>query len=72
MPVGVIFRMVSLLMSATNTLPMPSTATLQGLRNRALLPTPSLLPGCPANPAKVLTTPFGVISRIVLLPVSAT
>ena len=58
-PAGVIFRMVSLLMSATKTLPLSSAATPQGLRNRALVPMPSLLPGWPASPAKVLTTPFG-------------
>jgi hypothetical protein len=43
-----------------------------GVENRALLPTPSVVPPLPANPAKVLTTPAGVIFRIVALVDSAT
>src|ERR1017187_6388924 len=58
--------MVSLLRSATKTLPVSSAATPHGLRNRALAPMSSWLPGWPASPAKVLTTPLGVIFRMVL------
>src|ERR1035441_3201001 len=65
--------MVSLLKSATKTLPVSSAATPHGFRNRALAPVPSRLPGWPASPAKVLTAPFGgVIFRMVLLAIPAT
>ena len=40
--------------------------------NRAALPVPSVKPGILAEPASVVTTPSGVIFRIVLLPQSAT
>ena len=39
-----------------------------GLPNRAALPVPSFDPNTPAWPASVVTTPAGVICRIVLLP----
>ncbi|MEI9963006.1 MAG: hypothetical protein WDM76_18380 [Limisphaerales bacterium] len=40
-------------MSVTKTLPAASTATPDGLKNRAAVPTASRLPDVPANPAKV-------------------
>src|SRR5271157_5152830 len=43
-----------------------------GARKRAAAAAPSVSPGLPAAPATVLTTPSGVILRMVLLPVSAT
>ena len=58
--------------SATKTLPAPSTATPLGQLKRAAAPVPSALPDEPAVPASVVTTPAGVIFRMVLLPVSAT
>src|SRR5450631_993218 len=64
---GVILRIVWLPVSATYTLPAPSTATENGVANRAALPVPSALPGLFAKPAKVLTVPAGVILRMVLL-----
>src|SRR6266568_4468174 len=69
---GVILRMVLLLVSATKMLPTLSMATATGLLKRAALPVPLALPGLPAKPAKVVTTPAGVILRMVLLTVSAT
>src|ERR1035437_5927547 len=71
-PEFVIFRMVLLLVSATKTLPAPSTATPLGNLKRAAAPVPSALPDEPAVPASVVTTPLGVIFRMVLLFVSAT
>ena len=71
-PVGVIFRMVLLPQSATKTLPDPSTVTLWGSLKRAAAPVLSVLPDKPAVPASVVTTPVGVIFRMVLLPKSAT
>ena len=71
-PAGVIFRMSALPSSATKTLPAPSTATPQGLLRRAAAPVPSALPGEPAVPANVVTTPVAVIFRMVWLLVSAT
>src|SRR5207248_6389477 len=69
---GVILRMVLLLVSATKILPILSMATATGNLKRAVLPVPLALPGLPAKPAKVVTTPAGVILRMVLLTVSAT
>src|SRR5512142_937758 len=43
-----------------------------GELNQAALPTPSRLPRLTAEPARVVTTPSGVILRLVALPVSAT
>src|SRR5205809_7791352 len=69
---GVILRMVLLLVSATKMLPTLSMATAAGPLKRAALPVPLTLPVLPAKPAKVVTTPAGVILRMVLLTVSAT
>ena len=71
-PPGAIFRIVWLPVSATYTLPALSTATPCGWLKSAALPVPSALPLTPANPASVLTTPAGVIIRIVWFQVSAT
>ncbi len=72
-PPGVIMRMVSLPVSATKTSPVVgSSVTPTGPLNRAAEPVPSVLPAVPAVPARVVTTPAGVIMRIVSLPVSAT
>src|SRR5205823_13648032 len=65
-------RIVLLTVSATYTLPEESVATPSGLLNRAALPVPSALPPFPASPASVVTTPAGVILRIVVLSLSAT
>jgi hypothetical protein len=54
-PLGVTFRMVVLLVSATKTLPDPSTATPLGQEKRAAAPVPSTLPDEPAVPGS--TTP---------------
>ena len=54
---GVIFRMVLLPVSATKTLPAPSTAMPWGSLKRAAAPVPSALPDEPAVPASVVTTP---------------
>ena len=64
-PAGVICRIVLLLVSATYTVPAVLTATPRGELNRAALPVPSVLPVFPARPANVVTTPLGVIFRIV-------
>jgi hypothetical protein len=53
-------------------LPAASVATPFGELKRASALPPSALPGTPAAPASVLTTPAAVILRIVWLPVSAT
>src|ERR1035437_3983975 len=71
-PAEVTFRIVLLPESATKTLPTASTATPDGPLNCAELPVPSLMPGVPALPASVVTTPAEVTFRIVELPVSAT
>ena len=71
-PPAVIFRIVWLLVSATYSVPVPSTAIPCGPPNRAALPVPSFDPNAPAWPASVVTTPAGVICRIVLLLESAT
>src|SRR5437016_963276 len=47
-------------------------AMVDGRWNRAALPVPSVTPATPASPANVLTTPAGVIFRIVKLLLSAT
>src|SRR6476661_2867302 len=69
---GVILRIVLLLVSATKMLPTLSMATAAGPLKRAALPVPLALPVLPAKPAKVVTTPAGVILRMVLFAVSAT
>src|SRR4051812_4347658 len=71
-PPGMILRIVLLLESATYSVPVVSTVIPEGLANRAALPVPSTWPELPATPASVLTTPAGVIVRIVLLLESAT
>jgi len=71
-PAGVILRIVLFPKSATKTFPAPSAATFIGMKNLAVLPVPSVLPKLPAEPAKVLTTPVGVILRIVWAKGSAT
>ena len=48
-PSGVIFRMVSLAVSATKRLPAPSTATPEGQLKRAAAPVPSALPDEPLS-----------------------
>ena len=68
-PPGVIFLMV-LLASATITLPLESTAMLRGLLNIAAVPVPSAKPL--TLPAKVVTTPSGVIFLMRWFAVSAT
>lgn len=65
-PAAVIFRMVLLPESATKTLPAPSAGTPLGTLKLAAAPVPSALPYKPAVPASVVTTPLGVIFRIVL------
>src|SRR6267142_991245 len=64
--------MVESPISATFTLPTASVATPNGRLKLAAAPTPSVLPPAPADPANVLTTPAGVILRMVLLYVSDT
>src|SRR6266571_1571477 len=61
-------RMVWLVLSATYRLvPLLSMARPVGRLNRAAAPVPSTLPDVPAVPARVLTTPAGVILRMVWL-----
>ena len=64
-PAGVSLRIVSLPRSATYRLPLPSTAMADGRRNEAAAPLPSADPTTPALPARVVTTPAGVMRRIV-------
>src|SRR5436190_413562 len=71
-PTDVILRMVLLPASATYRLPAASTATPCGRQNRAALRGPSALPQYRASPAGVVTTPPGVILRMVSLSPSAT
>src|SRR6476660_3485289 len=71
-PAGVILRMVQLARSATYPMPVASTATPVGRLKRAAAPVPSVLPVLPAVPARVVTTPAGVILRMVALVWSAT
>ena len=71
-PAGVTWRMASLSLSATYTFPALSTATPSGRSKLAAGPVASALPTTPAVPASVVTTPAGVILRIVLFPSSAT
>jgi hypothetical protein len=70
-PAGVILRIRLLNVSATYTLPCASVARPSGLLNIALAPVPSVEPALEV-PAKVVTTPPGVIFLIRLLLVSAT
>ena len=70
-PAGVIIRIRSLPLSATYTFPAASVPNPKGSLNEAAVPVPLVLPAIPL-PAKVLTTPAGVIIRIKLLPKSAT
>jgi hypothetical protein len=68
---GVIFLMVWLPRSATTRFPSPSMATPpSGYVKRASEPVPSALPEFPARPAKVVTTPAGVIRRTVWFALS--
>src|SRR5262249_45434584 len=71
-PPGVIFRIVLCSESETWILSALSTATPIGRVNRAVLPTPSLVPFRPAFPANVVTTPSVVTFRMVLYQKSAT
>src|SRR5215831_16058982 len=71
-PAGVILRMVLFPESATYKFAAVSVATPAGPENAAAAPLPSALPETPAVPASVVTTPAGVILRIVLFPGSAT
>ena len=66
-PAGVTRRIAALPVSATTTFPEPSTATPAGWLNSAFMPVPSLLPLIPAEPARVVTAPAGVILRMVSL-----
>src|SRR5436190_10700701 len=68
---GVILRIVWFPVSATYKLSLASIATAEGELNRAPLPMPSAEPVCDGDPANVVTTPVGVILRIVFA-VSAT
>jgi hypothetical protein len=70
-PPGVTLRMRLLLESATITLPLASTATPEGLKNRALAPVASKNPAVDC-PARVVTTPPGVTLRMRWFWVSAT
>ena len=70
-PVGVILRMRLLPVSATYTVPFPSTAAPEGERKLASVPFPSEKEALPL-PASVVTFPLGVILRMRLFPVSAT
>src|SRR6266699_7815 len=67
-------RMVLLLLSATYRLvPLLSMARPIGRLNRAAVPMPSALPDAPVVlPARVVTTPAGVIRRMLLFPPSTT
>jgi len=71
-PAGVILRMVSLPLSAMNTLPALSVAMPVGSLKRAVIPAPSELPMAPGVPASVLTIPAGVILRTMLSSESTT
>ena len=71
-PLGVIMRTTQSNSSVTYAVPPPSTVIRAGDRNEAAVPTPSRLTQRPAIPAQVLTTPAGVILRIVQLPPSTT
>ena len=59
-------RTRSLSVSSTYRLPLPSTAMPDGPLKSALAPVPSVLPARDGVPASVVTTPAGVISRMVL------
>ena len=61
-PSGVILRILKLLESATYTFPLESTAIPRGVLNLAFVPVPVIFP-CEL-PARVVTTPAGVILRI--------
>ena len=54
------------------TVALDNVRTPSGVKKRAAVPVPSVLPLAPATPANVLTTPVALIMRIVLLPLSAT
>src|SRR3569833_1442171 len=71
-PAGVILRIALEPASATKRLPALSNRRPRGMLNFAAVPTPSTVPGVPAVPAIVVTTPAGVTSRIVELPESPT
>ena len=71
-PADVTSRIIRFPVSATKTLPDPSTATPDGPEKRELLPVPSAKPAYPLKPATVVTTPAGVTLRIVSVEVSAT
>src|SRR5688572_6192793 len=70
-PAEEILRNTWFLESATYTFPFESTATPDGPLNRADAPVPSAVPGPPAEPASVDTTPAEVILRILQFSLSA-
>ena len=71
-PLEVTLRTTLLWLSATNTFPLPSTATDVGWLNWAVVPVPSVVPEDPSDPASVVTTPAAVTLRITWLFLSAT
>ena len=68
----VILRMLWLPLSATWKVPEASRVMAFGVLKRALPPVASVVPEVPARPAKVVTSPAGVILRMAWLPLSAT
>ena len=70
-PLAVTFRIRSLLVSATYTVPSAATVTAHGLLNCAAVPVPLAKPAVPL-PASVVTSPAGLIFRIRFPNVSAT
>ena len=71
-PTWRVVRIVLFPESATKMLSALASATPVGYLNRTVLPLPLVLPVLPDKPASVLTTPAGVIFRIVELLLSAT
>ena len=71
-PAGVIRRRVGPFWSTISRFPAPSQPSPAGKAKRAAEPVPSEVPFFPAEPAIVVTTPDGVIFRIVAFPESAT
>ena len=71
MPAGVMARIRLLTESVTYTVQLLETATAEGYKKLALVPRPSLKLADP-EPARVDTTPAGVMARIRLLTESVT
>ena len=65
-------RIVELPLSATYRFPVESTRNPRGWLNSASKPVPSCWPEIVGKPAIVVTTPAGVMRRMVELPESAT